>query len=192
MNSFQGKMSGILAASFGVVLFCNSAFAQFVSREQIVEALTTQSSFLNFRDKLGSTRSLTLKGGDYGLASVQPKATIDLHEVFFEFNSAKITEEAKPQLDELGAALTNPRLKGSIISIGGHTDAVGSDAFNQNLSERRAAAIKWHLVDNFNLLPASLHSVGYGKRFPRNSADIFAPENRRVEIVNEPLRAQHY
>jgi outer membrane protein OmpA-like peptidoglycan-associated protein len=185
-------MSGILAAGFGLVLFCNSAFAQFVSREQIVEALTTRSSFLNFRDKLASTRSLTLKSGDYGLASVQPKATVDLHEVFFEFNSADITEEARPQLDELGAALTNPRLKGSVISIGGHTDAVGGDAFNQNLSERRAAAIKWYLVDNFNLLPASLHSVGYGKRFPRNKADIFAPENRRVEIVNESLRAQHY
>jgi outer membrane protein OmpA-like peptidoglycan-associated protein len=123
---------------------------------------------------------------------VQPTATIDLHEVFFEFNSAAITEEARPQLDELGAALTNPRLKGSIIAIGGHTDAVGGDAFNQNLSERRAAAIKWYLVDNFNLLPANLHSIGYGKRFPRNTADIFAPENRRVEIVNESVRAQHY
>jgi outer membrane protein OmpA-like peptidoglycan-associated protein len=42
-------------------------------------------------------------------------------------------------LDELGAALTDPRLKGATISIGGHTDAVGGDAFNRKLSERRAA-----------------------------------------------------
>jgi outer membrane protein OmpA-like peptidoglycan-associated protein len=89
------------------------------------------------------------------------------------------------------AALSDPRLKGSIISIGGHTDAVGSDAFNQNLSERRAASIKWYLVDNFKLMPANLHSVGYGKRQPKNKADVFAPENRRVEIVNETLQAQH-
>jgi outer membrane protein OmpA-like peptidoglycan-associated protein len=191
MNLLQGRMGGILFASFGLVLFCNSAFAQFVSREQIVEALTMQPSSLNFRDRLGITRSLTLKSGDYGVASAQPKATIDLHEVFFEFNSAAINDEARPQLRELGAALSDPRLKGSIISIGGHTDAVGSDAFNQNLSERRAAAIKWYLVDNFKMLPANLHSVGYGKRVPKNKADVFAPENRRVEIANESLPAQH-
>src|SRR5712691_6669670 len=164
--------------------------AQFVSSEQIVEALTTQPASLNFTDRLRLTRSLTLKGGDYVVASVQPKATIDLHEVFFEFNSAAVTAGAEPQLRELGAALSDPRLKGSIISIGGHTDAIGSDAFNQNLSERRAATIKWYLVDNFKLPPANLHSVGYGKRRPKNKADVFAPENRRVEIVNETLQAQ--
>ena len=70
-------------------------------------------------------------------------------------------------------------------SIGGHTDAVGSDAFNQNLSERRAATVRWYLVDNFKLPSANLHSVGFGKRRPKNKADVFAPENRRVEIVNE-------
>jgi hypothetical protein len=69
MNSLLAKMSGILAASFGLVLFCSTAFAQFVSRDQIVEALTTRPSSLNFRDRLANTRSLTLKSGDYGLAS---------------------------------------------------------------------------------------------------------------------------
>ena len=37
---------------------------------------------------------------------------------------------------------------------------------------------------------ADLHAVGYGKRQPKNKADVFAPENRRVEIVNETPRAQ--
>jgi hypothetical protein len=62
-----------------------------------VEALTTQSASLNFTDRLRLTRSLTLKSADYVVASVQPKATIDLHEVFFKFNSAAITDEAEPQ-----------------------------------------------------------------------------------------------
>jgi hypothetical protein len=101
MNSLHSRISGLLAAGcVGLMLFCSSAFAQFVSREQIVEALTTQPASLNFTDRLRLTRSLTLKGGDYVVASVQPKATIDLHEVFFEFNSAAITDEAKPQLRE--------------------------------------------------------------------------------------------
>jgi outer membrane protein OmpA-like peptidoglycan-associated protein len=144
-----------------------AASAQFLSREQILQAL--MPTYV--------TRSLTLAN--------QTKPTVDLHEIYFEFNSAGITKEAEPQLRELGAALIDPRIKGSSISIGGHTDAVGGDAFNQILSERRAATIRWYLIDNFGLSPASLHAVGYGKRRPKNRADVYAPENRRVEIVNE-------
>jgi outer membrane protein OmpA-like peptidoglycan-associated protein len=191
MKLLRGRIRSLLAGGFfGLLFFCNSAFAQLVSREQIVEALTTQPASLSFANRLLLTRSLTLAKGGYVVASSQSKPAIDLHEVYFEFNSAAITDEAEPQLRELGAAISDPRLKGSIISIGGHTDAVGGDAFNQILSERRAATIKWYLVDTFKLSPASLHSVGYGKRRPKNKADIFAPENRRVEIVNETLQAQ--
>ena len=191
MKRLHCSLSGLLAAGFVSLLFSgNSAFAQFVSREQIVQGLTAQPASLNFADRLRLTRSLTLKSGDYALASVQSKASIDLHEIYFEFNSAAITDEAEPQLRELGAALSDPRLKGSVISIGGHTDAVGSDAFNQNLSERRAATVKWYLVDNFKLPPANLHTAGYGKQRPKNKANVFASENRRVEIVNETLQPQ--
>jgi outer membrane protein OmpA-like peptidoglycan-associated protein len=190
MNSLHGRMSAFLAAGFvGLLLSGNSTFAQFVSREQIVEALTQPAS-LNFTDKLLLTRSLTLAKGGYVVASSQSKPAIDLHEIYFEFNSAAITAGAEPQLRELGAALSDPRLKGSVISIGGHTDAVGSDAFNQNLSERRAATVRWYLVDNFKLPPANLHTAGYGKQRPKNKANVFAPENRRVEIVNETFQSQ--
>ena len=170
MNSLHSGMSGLLAAGcVGLMFFCGSAFAQFVSSEQIVQALTTQPASPNFTDKLRLTRSLTLTtNGNYVVASVQPKPTIDLHEIYFEFNSAAITADAKPQLRELGTALSDPRLKGSTISISGHTDAVGSEAFNQIFSERRASTIKWYLVDNFNLPPANLHTVGHGKQQPEN------------------------
>jgi outer membrane protein OmpA-like peptidoglycan-associated protein len=179
---------GLVAGLLSLMVFSQSALAQFMSREQIVRALITQPSTANFADKLRLTRSLTLDGP--APASVESRPTIDLHEIFFEFNSAAITREAEPQLRELGAALTDPRLKGSTISIGGHTDAVGSDGFNQALSERRAAAIKWYLVDNFGLQAGALHTVGYGKRQPKNRADVYAPENRRVAIVNETTRTQ--
>jgi outer membrane protein OmpA-like peptidoglycan-associated protein len=45
----------------------------------------------------------------------------------------------------------DPKLKGATISINGHTDGVGGDAFNRRLSERRAGMIKEYLVDNFQL-----------------------------------------
>jgi outer membrane protein OmpA-like peptidoglycan-associated protein len=180
---------GVLAASLvGLLVFGNSASAQLVSREQIVGALLAQPKPLGFADRLRHTRSPTL--GDYSLASAQPIPSIDLYEIHFEFNSAAITPDADPQLRELGAALTDPRLSGITISINGHTDGVGGDGFNQKLSERRAAAVKRYLVDNFKLRPTNLHAVGYGKLRPKNAADLFASENRRVEIVNETARAQ--
>jgi OOP family OmpA-OmpF porin len=63
----------------------------------------------------------------------------------------EITPQAEPQLRELGAALSDPKLKGATISINGHTDGVGGDAFNKRLSERRAGMIKEYLMDNFQL-----------------------------------------
>jgi outer membrane protein OmpA-like peptidoglycan-associated protein len=111
-------------------------------------------------------------------------------EVYFDFNSAVITVDALPQLHELGAALSDPKLKGARISIGSHTDGVGGDAFNRELSERRAASIKRYLVEGFKLPAANLRAVGYGKQRLKNTGDVFSPENRRVEIVNETPRTQ--
>jgi outer membrane protein OmpA-like peptidoglycan-associated protein len=174
----------VLAAGFiGFLTFGHSAFAEQVSRQQILQALTAQPKVASFGDKLRLTRSMTFDDHDYAVASAQSKPSIDL-EINFDFNSAAITGKAEPQLDELGAALSDPQLKGAAISINGHTDGVGGDAFNKKLSERRASMIKQYLVDNFHLSAAKLHTVGYGKTRPKNPSDLNAPENRRVEVVN--------
>ena len=68
--------------------------------------------------------------------------------------------------------------------LGGHTDAKGTDDYNQKLSERRAETVKRFLIDNYKVSPDLLVTSGYGKAGLKNSADPFAAENRRVEIVN--------
>ena len=184
MNRLQSTMSGILVAGFvGFLTFGDTACAGQVSREEILEALTAPPKVMSLADKLRLSRSPTFDGRDYTVASAQTLPTIDL-EVYFDYNSAAITTKAEPQLDELGAALSDPRLKGATISIGGHTDGVGGDGFNKKLSERRAAMIKEYLVDNFHLTAAKLRTIGYGKSRPKNKIDPNAPENRRVEVVN--------
>jgi outer membrane protein OmpA-like peptidoglycan-associated protein len=190
MKRLHGKMSGVLAAGIIGFLTCgNAAFAGQVSRQQILDALTAPPQLASFADRLRLTRSMTFDDRDYTVASVPPMPAIDL-EVYFDFNSAAITPQAEPQLRELGAALSDARLKGATISINGHTDGVGGDAFNKKLSERRAVMIKGYLVDNFQLSPANLRAVGFGKSKPKNKLDPSAPENRRVEVVNLAPQAQ--
>ena len=68
--------------------------------------------------------------------------------------------------------------------LSGHADAYGGQEYNQGLSERRAEVVKRYLVENFNIPAENLSTAGFGKRVPKNKADPYAPENRRVQIAN--------
>jgi OmpA-OmpF porin, OOP family len=77
------------------------------------------------------------------------------------------------------------------ISVNGHTDDVGSEAYNQTLSERRAQAVRDYLV-NAGLSPDILSVQGHGKSLPlvKGASDAARAKNRRVElgIVNTQIR----
>ena len=105
-------------------------------------------------------------------------------EILFELNSAEISPQAKPSIEALGKALQNADLKGSNFLVAGHTDASGSPTYNQKLSELRAQSVRKALVSEFNLPESGLLAVGYGPEQPKDPAQPFAPENRRVQIVN--------
>jgi len=87
-------------------------------------------------------------------------------------------------LEPLGQALIDPKLRNSRFVLVGHADAKGSDGYNQVLSERRAAAVKDHLVRTFGIEPERLISYGRGKSLLKNTSDPYAPENRRVQVIN--------
>lgn len=99
--------------------------------------------------------------------------------VNFEFDSDKLTEAAKENLDQFAKALLDPRLKGEKFEIDGHTDATGPEEYNQDLSERRANAVIAYLSSQ-GLDPALLSAKGFGKTKPRVS-NPYSSENRRVE-----------
>lgn len=145
----------------------------------------TPSAESRFVDSLRNrpTRSLSTGEREQIAAIVKDKPNIDL-EITFEYDSATISSKAKPAVEALGKALTNPELKGSIFVVAGHTDAAGSDAYNQDLSERRADAIKAYLVSQFGVPAADLVTAGYGEsrlKLPKAPND---PANRRVQVVN--------
>jgi len=130
-----------------------------------------------------STRSLSNAEREEIAAIVQDKPKIDL-EINFDYNSADISAKSLPSVQALGRALTNNDLKGSTFIVAGHTDAAGGDAYNQDLSERRADAIKRYLVDKYGINGADLVTVGYGKSKLKDPSQPLAEVNRRVQVVN--------
>ena len=109
---------------------------------------------------------------------------IEIDSVRFGFNEDFVPEEEIGELSRIGETLeailrTNP---GEVFLIEGHTDAVGSAAYNMDLSRRRAASVKAALTDFFNIGPGSLETAGYGEQFLKIPTPDEEPENRRVTI----------
>lgn len=121
------------------------------------------------------------------LAEMQPKQTerglvLTLDEVLFNFNEATLQAGNQRQIDRLATFLKqNPDYQ---ILIEGHTDAVGSDSYNQQLSDRRADAVRQALAQR-GISPDRIRSVGLGEQFPvmTNATDQGRMVNRRVEVV---------
>jgi len=130
-----------------------------------------------------STRSFTEEDRARTWEIARRKPNIDL-EINFDLDSAVINARAKPLAVELGRALVDPQLRGVVCMVGGHTDGRGSDAYNLDLSQRRAETIKAFLVETFRISVANLIAVGYGKERLKNPGNPFADENRRVQVVN--------
>jgi outer membrane protein OmpA-like peptidoglycan-associated protein len=135
-----------------------------------------------------STRSLSASEREEIATLAKDKPNIDL-EITFDYNSAEISAKSLASVQALGKALTNPDLKGSTFVVAGHTDAAGSDAYNQDLSERRADSIKRYLTDKFGIAGADLVTVGYGESKLKDASQPLAEANRRVQVVNMANKA---
>jgi OOP family OmpA-OmpF porin len=108
--------------------------------------------------------------------------TLVVRAVDFEFNSLRLTEPARETLDEVGAALQKqPNMQ---VEIQGYTDSIGADAYNLNLSRKRAEAVKTYLVGK-GLADRSLTAKGYGKADPiaSNATKEGRAQNRRVAFT---------
>jgi outer membrane protein OmpA-like peptidoglycan-associated protein len=103
-------------------------------------------------------------------------------DVFFDFDSTQLKPGGDAELGRVATVLNNyPQ---TLIRVEGHTDARGSDAYNQQLSERRAEAVKQALVQR-GVDPMRIQAIGFGETQPISSSDAM---NRRVNIVIDPIR----
>lgn len=112
---------------------------------------------------------------------VRQAQTIVLQNVNFEFDSDTLTADARTVLAGVARGMVSqPDL---MVEIAGHTDSLGSDSYNQRLSDRRAASVKSFLISQ-GVAPPQLVSRGYGEREPvaSNDSEAGQAQNRRVEF----------
>lgn len=112
----------------------------------------------------------------------EPVINFSFENIQFKFDSDQLTEEALVIVDNLVNTLKN--YKGwSKLQMNGHTDYVGTNAYNQDLSERRVATVKKYLVDN-GIPEAKLSVKGFGEEQPKTTNDTKEGRyiNRRVEF----------
>lgn len=108
----------------------------------------------------------------------------------FAFDSAEVNTQFYPVLDKVAGTLTE--YNKTVIEVAGHTDSVGSDAYNQQLSERRAnsvaAYLSSHGVDRTRMV-----TIGAGEGHPvaSNDTDAGRAQNRRVEITIVPVTQEN-
>jgi outer membrane protein OmpA-like peptidoglycan-associated protein len=189
-------MTLLLAVSFAG--FPAAAGAEEMSTEQIIDSLKPKQKTRSLKGEEGGLNAeqqgeikqiLTRKIGVIEREKVKEiveKAKLPKldFEIYFEYDSAEIKPESLPVLDKLGAALKDPALATSNYLVNGHTDAKGSDSYNQELSERRAAAVVAYLAGHHYIEVSYLKAIGYGESQPRDPAYPENAANRRVEIVN--------
>ena len=111
---------------------------------------------------------------------------VNLPDVTFAVDSTTISPSFRAALDEVATSLQ--KYPNSLIDVMGHTDSTGSDAYNLDLSKRRADSVKGYLVMR-GVSGARIATVGYGEQYPRadNTSEEGRALNRRVEIRITPI-----
>jgi outer membrane protein OmpA-like peptidoglycan-associated protein len=107
---------------------------------------------------------------------------VNMSDVLFDFNKYTLKPEAREKLAKVsGILLAYPNLK---VQVEGYTDNIGSDEYNQKLSEQRADGVREYLVSQ-SVTDNNVTAKGYGKSDPvaDNSTNDGRAKNRRVELV---------
>lgn len=113
---------------------------------------------------------------------IEEVARIELN-VEFAFDSAEVPAAYFDEIRRVSDFMQAN--EDTVAALGGHTDNIGAEEYNQDLSERRAAAVRQVLIDRFDISPARITSTGYGESQPvaSNATAAGRERNRRVESV---------
>jgi outer membrane protein OmpA-like peptidoglycan-associated protein len=166
-----------LAAIFAAALVSVPAFAQ-----SAVDVGSSVPDVASVKDGLFPEDACKeLEASGFKCMGLKPAIKYSLPASSFKVGSAELPELLKKQLDVFAEVLRGKKGTARQIRVTGHADASGTPEANQQLSIKRAEAVKEYLVQK-GADPSMLSIVGQGSKDPANPANPLAPENRRVEI----------
>jgi outer membrane protein OmpA-like peptidoglycan-associated protein len=115
--------------------------------------------------------------------AINKNCRIEVPGIYFDFDKASLMPQSRAALEQLAAVIR--KIGSRHVSIEGHTDNIGGDSYNDQLSARRAAAVKSALTQDYAIQGASLSTRGVGSHRPIESNETLAgrARNRRVELV---------
>jgi outer membrane protein OmpA-like peptidoglycan-associated protein len=155
---------------------------QQASSQMAAAQAEAQQAKLEANAARAETAAARAKLEDYQMKQTALGATLVLQDVVFETGKADLKPGAAERLRPLAQYLAaNPDVK---VRVDGHTDAQGSDSYNQDLSERRAQAIRTAL-SSMSIDPSRIQAIGHGESSPLadNKTATGRQQNRRVEIT---------
>jgi outer membrane protein OmpA-like peptidoglycan-associated protein len=179
----------LVLASLVLILAVGPSAAEDMTAEEILSGLKAMAPASDSQIPGESAEDIikTLKNSADSCAS-QADALHELSSVnlsiSFDYKSADISPKSFKQLKQLADALGSSKLKSRKILIAGHTDAKGSKAYNLDLSNRRADAVRTFLLTLNPDIEERLETVGCGFSILENPGDPLAAENRRVQVIN--------
>ena len=184
-----------LAILSGICLLAGSAQGQDLTEEQILQRFEAQREMYRATVQGQKTRGLDMIAvtpsgepaqadaaageGTVVFGEFAPELQLNIA-IRFAFDSASIAPDQRPALDKMCSAMRQSDV--ALFRIVGHTDAKGSDSYNETLSKLRAEEVRRWLVQDCGIAASRLEALGMGKRFLANPADPAAAENRRVEF----------
>ena len=169
-----------------------SAYSDSISGEFLVCIPSGKDYALNIKCKgyLFFSENFTMTGGTYRepylkdipLKPIQPGEKVILKNIFFDFASAKLLDESKAELQQLVQFLRdNPGIQ---IRITGHTDNVGTQAYNLDLSQNRARAVANYLLnEGIAMTRVSYKGMGFTEPVAGNDTEEGRAQNRRTELL---------
>lgn len=175
-----GIAIGAAAGALGGALLGNSFDSNDRESARVRDRLDRQQREIDDNERL--LRELRERGADARMT--KRGVVVNLPDVLFGFDRAELTPDSHSIVREISSVLKkHPNTE---ISVEGHTDAVGSDAYNDRLSERRARAVASEL-DRSGVDGRRIRTRGFGESRPiaSNNTAVGRERNRRVEVVLE-------
>lgn len=189
LGAIIGHETGSTGAGIAIGSAIGALSGALVGRqvEQVDQQIANREQRIADQDRLiEENRRLLqeLRAGGADVRTTDRGVVINLPDVLFEFDSARLTSEAVRTAQDIAKALKN--ISNRTISVEGHTDSIGTMAYNQRLSEHRARSVADELV--FSGVSRSRVRVrGFGESQPiaSNESESGRSRNRRVEVIVE-------